>query len=150
MSTRVWDLEEQQWVLDEHMFNKNDDLLFNVEDREWVTPADPSRFAVHRTMGLQALHGFEVWEGDIIRWGHLDDTLETKPREAIICFKPDIVMRTVNLGKNNHTFHFGSFAYADVFPSAVEVIGNIRENRGLFGALSILPRRYQTHLKLSI
>jgi len=72
--------------------------------------------------GLHDRNGREIYEGDIVKWGHLEGNIENPVRIAIVEFDPDLQFRCINL---DHIFRFGCFMYPS---EALEVIGNIYEN----------------------
>jgi uncharacterized phage protein (TIGR01671 family) len=79
--------------------------------------------------GLLDINGVEIYEGDIVYWGHISGFEEYTPRKAVVEFSPDLTFSTFNL-ERNHKFRFGSFAYRNT-KDAVEVIGNIHQNKEL-------------------
>ena len=83
--------------------------------------------------GIEDKNGVKIFEGDIIKWGHIDGFIERKPRVAIAELEPALNFNTVNLGKHNHRFHYGNFAYANCISKAMEIIGNIHQNPELLG-----------------
>lgn len=86
------------------------------------------RKTVGQYTGLKDKNGFGIYEGDIVKWGHIDGYTERMPRIAIVSLDPSLNFRTINLGKNNDDFHYGSFAYANCIDKCMEVIGNIHKN----------------------
>ena len=76
-----------------------------------------------RSTGLKGKNG-EIYEGDIVKWGHLNQWSREQPhRIAEVKFDPDIQFHS-QVG----VFNFGSFAYRDTTETDLEVIGNIYEN----------------------
>ena len=84
--------------------------------------------------GLVDKNNAHIFEGDIVKWGHVNNFIEHRPRVAIVSLAPSLNFSTVNLGKHNHKFHYGNFAYADSINKAMEILGNKHQNPGLLGA----------------
>jgi uncharacterized phage protein (TIGR01671 family) len=81
--------------------------------------------------GLLDKNGKEIYEGDVVIWGHAggDWFLEKPIRRAIVKFDPDICFDS-QVGR----FEFGNFAYRNDTQKCMEVIGNIWENPELLEA----------------
>ncbi|AUR98139.1 hypothetical protein NVP1247A_65 [Vibrio phage 1.247.A._10N.261.54.E12] len=89
-------------------------------------------YQLEQFTGLTDKNGIEIYEGDIVRWGHIEGYIERNPRIAIVEMYIDLSFMTVNLGDNNHRFHYGNFMYKNTH-QAMEVIGNIHQNPELTG-----------------
>jgi uncharacterized phage protein (TIGR01671 family) len=81
-------------------------------------------------IGLKDCKGNEIYEGDIVKWGHLKNSQENPVRIATVKIGPDIQLDCKNI-KTPHIFHWGSFAYGS---KQIEVIGNIYQNPELLVA----------------
>lgn len=77
--------------------------------------------------GLTDKNGKKIFDGDIVKWGHLPGSEESPVRVASVEIKPDIQFNS-NVG----LFYFGSFAYQKT-KKFLEKIGNIYDNPELLG-----------------
>ena len=92
-----------------------------VKEVDWQYVKEES---IGQFTGLFDKNGKEIYDGDIVKWGHAREWSRENPiRIAEVKINPDIQFHS-QVG----VFKFGNFAYADSIDKDLEVIGNIFEN----------------------
>lgn len=87
--------------------------------------------SVGQYTGLKDKNGAEIYEGDIVKWGHLSGSYEDPIRIAVVSINPDISFTLIpSVDPRQHVFHYGTFIYKKT-ELALEVIGNIHESTNL-------------------
>lgn len=81
-------------------------------------------YPIMQFTGLHDINGVEVFEGDVVKWGHVEGSEETPHRVAIVEIDPCIQF---NCQITNYVFEYGDFAYQQT-DKYLEVIGNIYEH----------------------
>ena len=102
-------------------------------------PSEFNEFVFMQYTGLKDKKNEEIYEGDIVKWGHIKNREESWHRVAFVELFPSLQFHILHYidGKSlekkegdNYVFGFHNFIYKDTHNS-LEVIGNIYENKEL-------------------
>lgn len=80
--------------------------------------------------GLKDKNGVEIYEGDIVKWGHIEGFIELSGvRIAVVDMSNSCDGLTFDAFKPvSHRFKIGNFMYRHSTDKCMEVIGNIHQN----------------------
>ena len=130
---RAWDSENKKML---HIgkftiYHEKDNGLHSGKENK---QGDWYNLPLMQFTGLKDKNGKKIYDGDIVKWGHLKGSEENPIRIAIVKIEPDIKFEIVNyktdFAGQNRIFHYGSFAYKNT-NNCLEIIGNIFENTEL-------------------
>ncbi len=100
----------------------DDDNYVAVENGEYIERWRFDDIELMQYTGLKDVHGVDIYEGNIVKWGDQPNGHESPIRIGVIELNPDIQFIT-NVG----IFEYGRFAYKET-NKYLTVIGNKFEN----------------------
>jgi uncharacterized phage protein (TIGR01671 family) len=119
----------EKWVYGGYSSNINAKLHYIVDVK-----GQPERVidsTIGQYTGLRDKNGNEIYEGDIVMWGHIDEPMarENPIRKAVVKFSPSLCFETFTKTEFGcpHEFHYGNFSYKETH-KYIEIIGNIHDN----------------------
>ena len=132
MKFRVWDAEKERFLEPVHEKGRTEDfflspnglLFIYKQNGNFTQLRETKEYEIDKWTGLKDMHGREIYENDIVVWGHhCPECRENPIRVAVVRMNPDIQFYEVRMDK---VFEYGCFAYKDT--SHLEVVGNVRES----------------------
>jgi uncharacterized phage protein (TIGR01671 family) len=141
---RAWNIFEEHFVdSDEYAVTFNG-IIFkaNLDSDTYNNLISNENLKFMQYTGLKDKKNEEIYEGDIVKWGHIKNREESWHRVAFVELFPSLQFHILHYidGKSlekkegdNYVFGFHNFIYKDTHNS-LEVIGNIYENPELLKA----------------
>ncbi len=132
MKFRVWNKKNKRFAKPTHEQGRVETLLLSPggklfiykQNGNFTQLKEVKGYEIDRWIGLKDMYSREIYENDIVVWGHHCPNCRENPvRIAVVKINPDIEFFELRMG---YFFKYGSFRYQDA--SHLEVVGNIREN----------------------
>ena len=97
---------------------------------DYEYPLDKDGIEVMQFSGLKDKSGVEIYEGDIVKWGHIEGFIELSGvRIAVVDMSNSCDGLTFDAFKPvSHRFKIGNFMYRHSIDKCMEIIGNIHQN----------------------
>lgn len=136
---RAWD-EEESKMFYSSMYQDKTSMGYGLGN--FLKECSDIEDTLMQYTGLRDINDVEIYEGDIVKWGHIKNREESWHRVAFVELFPSLQFHILHYidGKSlekkegdNYVFGFHNFIYKDTHNS-LEVIGNICENPELLKA----------------